>query len=57
MSKRKKDLLPTTIANYLDFEPQSAHTYNLRSQRSNTMTGQNQFKMREKIFDDNCFHI
>ena len=46
MFKRKKDLLPTTIANYFDFEPQSAHTYNLRSQRNssyrfrgNTITG------------------
>ena len=36
MFKRKKDLLPTSIANYFDTENQSEHQYNLRSRRNNT---------------------
>ena len=34
MYKRKNDLLPTSIANYFDTQPQPEHSYNLRSQRS-----------------------
>ena len=34
MFKRKNNLLPTSIANYFDTQPQPEHSYNLRSQRS-----------------------
>ena len=47
MFKKKKSLLPTTIANYFEVGLHPGHTYNLRRRqnntntfRSNTITGQ-----------------
>ena len=36
MYKRKKDLLPTTIANYFDTVSQPEHSYGLRNRRNPT---------------------
>ena len=34
MYKKKKDLLPTVIANYFEAEPRPGHNYNLRTRRN-----------------------
>ena len=53
MFKRKRDLLPTTIANYFETELHSEHSYNLRNRRndynrfrSNTTFGEKSIQNR-----------
>ena len=38
MYKEKKNLLPTTIANYFELSPPNEHRYNLRTRRNNSTT-------------------
>ena len=57
MFKKKKNLLPTVIANYFETLPRPEHRYNLRSRqndshtfRSNSVIGQKSIQNEGEIF-------